>query len=333
MPSASLHAQQSKLSRGPRRRARAALPRGRGYHGPADEAGDPDSVPERGGHPAPGPARAAPGGGRLRRGRVAPDRRRVQRSDRRGRASARGRPRRQADQQQGPGRRLPGRDRRRPEAGGGRDRQHRRRPPVPGGRHPEAGRADPRRPRRHGGRRQAGQGRRALLGLEEVAPAARKLGGAARLGNRRPRHDLGLSRLQPGGGAPAPGRLQLHLHAREPDPGGQDAGRGRARPDSEQPGDPRVPAGRLHPRLRAPQRARRLSRLRPLRAAAGVHDRRLRVRRRRADRLDALPARLDPQRRPKRPRPVADPGRRPGADRRSRCSGSGWSATRSPASG
>ncbi len=36
------------------------------------------------------------------------------RSDRRGRPSPRGRPHRQADQQQGPGRRLPGRDRRRP---------------------------------------------------------------------------------------------------------------------------------------------------------------------------------------------------------------------------
>ena len=159
------------------------------------------------------------------------DRRRLERSDGRGRPRARGRPRRQADQQQGPRRRLPGRHRRRPEAGRGRDRQHRRRPPVPGRRHPEAGRADPRRPRRHGGRRPAGQGRRALLGLEEAAPAARKLGGAARLGNRDSRHDVGLSRLQPGGGAAAPGRLQLHLHAREPDPGGQDAGRGRARPD------------------------------------------------------------------------------------------------------
>ena len=47
------------------------------------------------------------------------------------------------------------------------------------------------------------------------------------LGDRRHRHHLGLPRLQPRGGAAAPGRRQLHLHAREPDPGRQDAGRGR----------------------------------------------------------------------------------------------------------
>ena len=70
-------------------------------------------------------------GRRLRRGRVADHRRRLQRSDGRGRAGRRGGPRRQADEQQGPCRRLPGGDRRRPEAGRGRDRQHGRRPPIP----------------------------------------------------------------------------------------------------------------------------------------------------------------------------------------------------------
>ena len=207
---------------------------------------------------------------------MADHRRRVQRSDGRGRAGRWSRPRGQAHEQQGPCRSLPGGDRRRPEAGRGCHRQHGRRPPIPRGRHPEACRADPGRARRHGGGRQAGQGRRALLPLEEGAPAAGKLGGATRLGNPRPRHDLRLSRLQQGGGAPAPGRLQLHLHAGEPDPGGEDAGGPRARPDRHQPGDPRVPPRRLHARLRAPQRAGRLPRLRPLRAAAGVHDRRLR---------------------------------------------------------
>ena len=91
----------------------------------------------------------------------------------------------------------------------------------------------------------------------------------------------GLSRLQPRGGAAARRRLQLHLHARGPDPGGQDAGRGRARPGRDQPADARVAPVPAHRRLRAPQRARDLPRLRALRAAAGVHDRRLRVRDRR----------------------------------------------------
>ena len=55
--------------------------------------------------------------------------------------------------------------------------------------------------------------------------------------------------------------------------------------------------------------------------------------RRRADRLDALPVRLDPQRRPKRARPVADPGRRPGADGGPDVRARAWWAMRSPASG
>ena len=77
------------------------------------------------------------------------------------------------------------------------------------------------------------------------------------------------------------------------------------------PADPRVAAVRLDRRLRAPQRPGDPADLRPLRAAAGV-------RHRRADRLragpgglDAVPARLDLQRRQHRPHPVADPRRRP----------------------
>ena len=58
---------------------------------------------------------------------------------------------------------------------------------------------------------------------QEAPAAAGELGRAPRLRHRRARHDLGLPRLQPRGGAAAPDRLQLHLHAREPDPGGQEA--------------------------------------------------------------------------------------------------------------
>ena len=195
--------------------------------------------------------------------------------------------------------------------------------------------ADPGRPRRHGGRRQAGQGRRALLGLEEVAPAAGKLGGAARLrAPAVPDTTSGFSRLQPGGGAAAPGRLQLHLHAREPDPGGQDAGRGRARADSEQPGDSRVPAGRLdrpaYVRRNALAVFRAYVLYEPLRVFTVVAC---------AFAVAALiawtpvPVRLDPQRRPKRARAIADPGRRPGADGGPDVRARAWSATRSPASG
>ena len=157
---------------------------------------------------------------------------------------------------------------------------------------------------------------RPLLGLEEAASAPGKLGRAARLGHPGPGHDLRLSRLQPGGRTAAPGRLQLHLHAREPDPGRQDAGRGRARRDCDAIRRPGVPPGRLDAGLRAPQRARDLPCLRPIRAAARVHHRRLRIRGRRADRLHPVHARLDRERRSEWPRPVADPGRGAGADRR-----------------
>ena len=86
--------------------------------------------------------------------------------------------------------------------------------------------------RRHGGRRPAGEGRRALLGLEEAPAAARELGRAARFGHRRsPTRPPGFRAYNREAALPAPGRLQLHVHAREPDPGGQDAGRARARPD------------------------------------------------------------------------------------------------------
>ena len=63
-----------------------------------------------------------------------------------------------------------------------------------------------------------------------------------------PRHDLGLSRLQP---RRQPlqlvRRLQLHLHAREPDPGGRNLVASRAHPDRRQPRRARVAALRLRP--------------------------------------------------------------------------------------
>ena len=96
----------------------------------AREADHPDPVPERGGDPPGHARRAAPRGRGLRRRRVAGRRRRLDRPHGRGRAGARGRPHRPADQQQGAGRGLPGRARRLAEAGRRRDRQHRRRQPV-----------------------------------------------------------------------------------------------------------------------------------------------------------------------------------------------------------
>ena len=134
---------------------------------------------------------------------------------------------RPADQQQGPGGRLPGRARRLPEARRRHRRQHRRRQPVPRRRRRQAGRADPRRRGRHRRRRPPGRPDRALLRRQERAAAAGQLGRAAALGDRDRRHHLRLPRLQPRGGAAAARRRQLHLHAGEPDPGGQDAGRRR----------------------------------------------------------------------------------------------------------
>ena len=66
--------------------------------------------------------------------------------------------------------------------------------------------------------------------LVQAAPAAPGLlGGAPGLVHRGPRHHLGLSRLQPRGGAADAGGLEVHLHAGDDHPGGQAAGGGRPR--------------------------------------------------------------------------------------------------------
>ncbi len=127
--------------------------------------------------------------------------------------------------------------------------------------------------RGHGHRRPRRRLDRAVLAAEE-APAAPRLGRRARwLLDRRARHDLGLSRLQPRGGAADHHRLALHLHARVDHPGRQAAGRDRPRPDPHQPADARVAAVPVDVVLRAPQRDLDLPHLRPVRAAARVPDR------------------------------------------------------------
>ena len=162
----------------------------------------------------------------LRRGRVARHRRRLDRPHHRGRARARRRPHRPPDQQQGPGRRLPGRARRRPEARRRRDRQHRRRQPVLRRRHPASSSR-----RSSSGDADMVVGDREVMTIEHFSPLKKRL---QRLGSwvvrqasddRRARHDLRLPRLQPRGRARDAGRLEVHLHARDDHPGRQDAGR------------------------------------------------------------------------------------------------------------
>ncbi len=140
-------------------------------------------------------------------------------------------PHRSPDEQQGPGRRLPGRPRRWPEARCGRDRQHRCRQPVQRRRHPAARRADPEGHRRHGRRRPSGGDHRALLTAEGAPAALRQLGRPPGVLHRRAGYDVGLPRLQPRGRAATRRRFEVHLHARDDHPGGQAARRDRSRPD------------------------------------------------------------------------------------------------------
>ena len=90
--------------------------------------------------------------------------------------------------------------------------------------------------------------------------------------HRRHRHDLRLPRLQPRGRDPDGGRLEVHLHARDDHPGRQAARRDRGRPDPDEPEDARVAAVPVDGRLRAPQHGLDRAHLRPVRAAARLHD-------------------------------------------------------------
>ena len=206
--------------------------------------------------------RPAARGRGLRRRRVAHHRRRVHRPDHRGGQGARGRPHRQADEQQGPGVRVPSRAGRVPEARRRRHREHRRRQPVLRRRHPRARRADPRGQRGHGDRRPGRDGHRGVLDGEEAPPAGRELGGAAGVGHLGPRRHVWLPGLQPRGGPRAHGRVPVHLHPRVADPGGQEPGGRRPRGGGHQREAPRVAPLRVDVGLRAAQRRGHLPHLR-----------------------------------------------------------------------
>ena len=87
---------------------------------------------------------------------------------------------------------------------------------------------------------------RALLAAQEAAAAPGQRRGPARLGHHRPRHHLGLPRLQPRGRASDAGGLQVHLHAGDDHPGGEDA-RGR-RPRARSGPTPRPASRACSPR-------------------------------------------------------------------------------------
>ena len=115
---------------------------------------------------------------------------------------------------------------------------------------------------------------------KKLAPAARELGGAARLGHRAsPTRPPGFRAYN----REAALQLQVVSNYTYTLESLIQAGKMLVAlehvPIAHQPEDPRLAPRRLHRPLRAPQRAGRLPRLRPVRAAAGVHDRRLRVRR------------------------------------------------------
>ena len=117
---------------------------------------------------------------------------------------------------------------------------------------------------------------RALLAAQEAPSEARLVGRAPGVGHRRHRHDLGFPRLQPRGRDADGGRLEVHLHARDDHPGRQAARRDRGRPDPHQPEDARVAPLPVDERLRPPQHDLDRAHLRPVRAAARLHDARRR---------------------------------------------------------
>ncbi len=94
---------------------------------------------------------------------------------------------------------------------------------------------------------------------KRAAAAAGLLGRAPGLLDRDPGHHLGVSGLQPRGGAADAGRVEVHLHAGDDHPGRQAAGRRRPRADPDQPQDARVAAVPVHDGLHPPQRRSRSS--------------------------------------------------------------------------
>ena len=168
--------------------------------------------------------------------------------------------------------RLPGGPGRGAEARRRRDRQHRRRQPVLRRRHPQARRADRR------GRADMVVGDREVDTIEHFSPLKKRL---QRLGSwvvrqasddRRPRHDLGLPRLQPRGGA-----SRWSSSRSSPTRWRRSSRRASCwspsttSPIRTNPQDARVAAVPVDVVLRAPQRGLDLPHLRAVRAAAGVH--------------------------------------------------------------
>ena len=282
------------------------------------------------------PGRAAARGGRLRRGRVAGRRRRLRptRTVEVG-ARARRRPPRPADQQQGARRRLPGRPRRGAQARRRRDRQHRRRQPVPGGGHPDgwSRRSSPAAPTwwsatgRSSGSSTSRRPRSCSSGSGAGSCAARPgtdvpdTTSGFRAYNREAALQLIVvsnytytleSLIQAGKMLVAvehvpistnPQTRESRLCRARPPP---TCAATRSRSSAPTSCTSRCGCSRSPP---APSRSRALAAWMP------------------------VPARLDPERRPQRPHPVADPGRRAGAGRGADVRRSGSSATRSPASG
>ena len=239
---------------------------------PCDEAHRPDPLPERGGDAPRDARRPPPRGPRLRRGRVAGHRRRLDRPHDRGRPRARRRPHRPPDEQQGPGRGLPGRAGRRAEARRRRRRQHRRRQPVPRLR-TSCDLVEPivAGTRRHGRRRPRHGHHRALLAAQEAPAEARLVRSCA-----APRTPTCPTR--PRASAPTTARRRCRWPSSRSSP---TRSRRSSRPascsspptTSRSRTNPQTRESRLFPSmgdLRAPQRAGDHRDLRPVRAAEGL---------------------------------------------------------------
>ena len=170
--------------------------------------------------------------------------------------------------------------------------------------------------RRHGRRRPPRARRSSTSRRQEAAAAARQLGRAARLGHRGPRHDLGLPRLQPRGGAAAEVVTNFTYTLESLIQAGKRLVAVEHVPIGTNPQTARVAAVRLDlaPTCAATRSRSSAPTSSTSRCGCSRSSRRS-SRVARAGRLDPVPARLDPQRRPQRPPPVADPRRGAGAGR------------------